>query len=158
VREIREGRSSFRHSWDGYNNVGICATAIISVMNHSGDLSLPKALLVMPLMMHEPTVLFLGSGVTRRREAAALASSHPELIANFNDRYESSLVLSINAIQLLIHLGQVELREHLVLKNPINIDNRFGKRAVRINKASEKVAALLESPVEELYLNFRVQL
>lgn len=147
-----------RRSWDGYNNVGICATAIASVLNHCQSLSLPKALLVMPLMMHEKTVSFLGNGVTRRREAAALASSHPEVIANFNDRYKSSLVVSVNAIQLLIYLGYAELGDHLVLTTPINIDKSFGKRASRIDKASEKVAALLESPVEELYLNFRVQL
>lgn len=146
------------HGWDGYNNVGICATAIASVLNHCQHLTLPKALLVMPLMMHKPTVSFLSSGSTRRREAAALASSHPEFIANFNDRYQSSLVVSVNSIQLLIHLGHAELRELLVLTTPMNIDSNFGKRALRINKASEKVAALLESPVEELYLNFRVQL
>lgn len=150
--------NNVRRSWDGYNNVGICATAIASVLNHCQSLSLPKALLVMPLMMHEPTVSFLGSGSTRPREAAAIASSHPEFIANFNGRYESSLVVSVNAIQLLIHLGHAELMDHLVLATPMNIDKSFGKRAMRIDKASEKVAALLESPVDELYLNFRVQL
>jgi hypothetical protein len=147
-----------RRSWDGYNNVGICAIALATVLNHCRRLTLPKALLVMPLMMHEPTVSFLSSGATRPREAAALASSHPEFVANFNERYESSLVASVNAIQLLIHLGYAKLRDDLELSTPLSIDKSFGKRAMRIDKASEKASALLASPVEELYLNFRVQL
>ncbi|SFI22287.1 hypothetical protein SAMN04515618_11423 [Collimonas sp. OK307] len=159
MREIEnEPRNNFRRSWDGYNNVGICTAAIASVLNHRQTLALPKVLLVMPLMMHGPTVSFMGNGHTRRREAAAFATSHPEFIANFNDRFESSLVVSVNAIQLLIHLGHAELKDHLVLTTPMNIDKSFGTRALRIDKASEKVAALLDSPVNELYLNFRIQL
>lgn len=158
MRETREPSNGLSRSWDGYNNVGICATAIASVLNHCGRLSLPNALLVMPLMMHEPTVSFLSNKTTRHREVAALASSHPEFIANFNDRYRSSLVVSVNAIQLLIHLGYAELRDDLRLMTPMNIDKSFGKRALRINKASERVAMLLESSVVELYLNFRVKL
>ena len=149
---------SSRQHWDGYNNLGICATAIASVLNHCQILPLPKVLLVMPLMMHGPTVSFMASNTTRRRDSAAIAASHPEFIVNFRDRFEASLVVSVNSIQLLVHHGYAELNENLVLTTALSVDKSFGVRAMRINKASEKIAALLDSPVNELYLNFRIHL
>lgn len=144
--------------WNGYNNVGLCATALSSVLEHTGKLPLSKAMLVMPLVMHDATVAFLGNGNIRRREAAALASVRPELIANFNSRFEDSLVLSLNAIQLLVHLGYAKLSVDLIPAKPMKIDELFGKRVQRILKATPNIAALLAGSVDELYLNFRIQL
>ncbi|MFM0741709.1 DUF6521 family protein [Paraburkholderia xenovorans] len=145
-------------SWSGYNNIGICATALMSVIERTGELPLAKALLVMPLVMHDATLAFLSNANVRKREAAALTSVRPELFANFNNRFEDSLVLSLNAVQLLIHLGHVKLRANLVPDIPMDISPDFGARAQRIVKAAPSVAALLASPIEELYLNFRVHL
>lgn len=144
--------------WNGYNNVGLCATALCSVIECTGRLSVSKAMLVMPLVMHDATISFLSNGNTRRREAAALASARPELIVNFHDRFEDSLVVSLNAIQLLVHLGYTRLGVDLISVKSMQIDDEFGKRVQRIVKATPNIAALLDSSVDELYLNFRIQL
>ncbi|SAL53338.1 hypothetical protein AWB71_02874 [Caballeronia peredens] len=144
--------------WSGYNNVGIGATALLAVMAHTPRLSLPKALLVMPLVMHDATVKYLGHGGVAWRGAATLAASRPDLFFNFDSRFAESLVTSVNAIQLIIEAEYVKFDGKLILVNPVKIDPSFGKRAQRIAKAAEHIAALLKSPVDELYLNFRVKL
>jgi hypothetical protein len=147
-----------KRSWNGYNNVGLCATTLASVIEHTGGLPLAKAMLVMPLVMHDATLAFLSNANIRKREAAAFASVKPEFFANFNNRFQGSLVMSLNAIQLLVHLGHVKLRDDLIPNKPMQIGEDFGKRALRIVKATPNIAALLNGPVEELYLNFRIQL
>jgi hypothetical protein len=147
-----------KQSWNGYNNIGICATALVSVISHTGELPLAKAMLVMPLVMHDATLAFLSNASVRKREAAALTSVKPELFANFNRRFEDSLVLSLNALQLLLHLGHVKLQGNLIPSKPMQITSDYGARAQRIVKATPSIATLLASPVEELYLNFRVHL
>uniref|UniRef100_UPI001FF7366E hypothetical protein n=1 Tax=Ralstonia pseudosolanacearum TaxID=1310165 RepID=UPI001FF7366E len=112
----------------------------------------------MPLVMHDATLSFLSKGNIRKREAAALTSVKPDLFANFNSRFESSLVLSLNAIQLLVQLGYSHMKNELFPGEAINVGPDFGKRAERILKATPNIAAVLASPVEELYLNFRIQL
>ncbi|WP_027210219.1 three component ABC system middle component [Burkholderia sp. WSM2232] len=144
--------------WSGYNNVGICSIALMSVLEHSKSLTLPKALLVMPLVMHDATVRYLGDSRVGRREAAALVAQRPDLFANFATRYDDSLAMTINAIQLLAEVEFVLFDGGLMLLKPLEVDPAFGKRAQKIAKASGHIASLLTGPVEELYLNFRVQL
>jgi hypothetical protein len=144
--------------WSGYNNVGICATALMAVLAHADQLSISKALLVMPLVMHDATVRYMGNGNVTKREVAALVAHRPDLFANFNSRFEEGLAVTVNAIQLVVAEGYAKFDGKLVLLQQLNIDSSFGKRAQRIAKAAGHMAAVLASPVDELYLNLRVQL
>lgn len=144
--------------WTGYNNVGVAGTALMSVLSYTSTLTLPKAMLIMPLVMHDATVAHLGNGKVRHRDAAALVANRPELFANFSTRYEDSLGVSLNAIQLLVELGYVSFDGEIRIVKPLKVSNTFGKRAQKITRASSGIAKLLMSPVDELYLNFRVQL
>lgn len=144
--------------WSGYNNAGICATALLGVLSHVEHLSVAKALLVMPLVMHDATVRYLGDARIARREAAALVAQRPDLFANFPTRFDDSLVVTLNAIQFLVAYGYARFDDGLVLLKPLEVDASFGKRAQKIVKACGHIAAVLASPVDELYLNFRVQL
>lgn len=144
--------------WDGYNNVGIGVIALASVLNHLESMSIPKALLVIPLIVHRPTLAYMANKGTLERGSAALVSGHPHLFANFGGRFESTLPLSLNSIQLLIHLGYAKLGDNLTLANKLYIDTGFGHRASKIEQASTKLAELLSEAEEELFLNFRVQL
>lgn len=146
------------HIWSGYNNVGLCAVALANVIEHAKGLSLPKAMLVMPLVMHEATISFLSKASIRQREAAALTSIKPELFMNFNDRFQDGLIVSLNAIQLLVHFKYTRFDVDLFPNRSIEPGSEYGKRAERIFKATPNIAALLSGPVEELYLNFRIQL
>jgi hypothetical protein len=144
--------------WDGYNNVGIGVVALASALNHLRSMSTPKALLVIPLIVHRPTLAYMANKVTLERGSAALVSGHPHLFANFKGRFESTLPLSLNSIQLLVHLGYAKLGDGLVLTKALDTNAEFGQRANKIEQASKKLAELLSEPEEELYLNFRVQL
>src|SRR4051812_17125468 len=92
-----------------YNNAGIAAIAISSVLNHTKTLPLTKALLVMPIVMHNETTKFLASERTRSRAIATLVTVRPDFVLNFNRRFHSSLIHSVNAVQLLHTLGHIEL-------------------------------------------------
>ncbi|MEZ2622813.1 three component ABC system middle component [Paenalcaligenes hominis] len=141
-----------------YNNPGICATAILAVLAHAKQLSVAKALLIMPLVMHDETVRYMGNGRVVFREVASLVAHRPDLFANFNSRFRESIVITVNAIQWIVAAGYVNFDGTLTLLNPLKIDSSFGKRVQAITKASEHIAAVLAGPVDELYVNFRVQL
>jgi hypothetical protein len=144
--------------WDGFNNLGICATAIGLYVNSEKTVSLPKAMLIMPFVMHDASLRFLAKTNVRERKVAAFASMNPDFIANFDMRFEESLVVSINAIQLLISTGHVQFGDNIELVRPFEINDDFGKRAAVIERAVKNLAALLSSSAEELYLNLRVKL
>lgn len=146
------------HAWSGYNNAGIAAVAIGCVLNHTQTLTLAKALLIMPIVMHGETTKFLASERTRSREIASLVAIRPDFVHNFDRRYHASLVHSINAIQLLHELGYASFDSLLAQKIRFECTDEFGKRALVIEKASSEIANLLHSSEEELYLNLRIQL
>lgn len=152
--EIDEGPGE----WNGYNNVGIGAVAIMSILALTERLSLPKTLLIMPLVMHEGTVKFLSNGTVRPRQVAALVAGRPDLFSNFRQRFDSSLVVTLNTIQLLSKLGFVAYEKDVISLRPLAISKDFGQRAQKIAKASSNIAAMLNGTDEELYLNLRVWL
>ncbi|HEY9102347.1 three component ABC system middle component [Chitinimonas sp.] len=144
--------------WSGYNNVGICAAALLAVLARAKQLSVAKALLVMPIVMHDATIRHMGNGNIAFREVAGLVADRPDLFVNFNSRFEESLTTSVNAIQWIVAAGYASFDGKLILLKPLRIDASFGKRAQRIEKAAAHIAAVLAAPADELYLNFRVQL
>lgn len=145
-------------NWDGYNNIGICATAIGCILEEHGELTFPKILLVMPLVMHEATLRFLAKGNVRARQIAAFTSLDPEFIVNFNERFQQSLVVTLNALQLLICIGYLQYDGIFKLIKIFEIDEKFGKRAELIRRAAPNISILLMSGDDELYLNLRVKL
>nr|WP_315241832.1 three component ABC system middle component [uncultured Albidiferax sp.] len=149
--ESIEGSSKF-------NNFAIGAAGLMAVLEETNELSVAKSLLVMPLIMHDATVRFLGKTNIRAREVTAIVSLRPDLFLNFNSRYLSSLTSSVNAIQFLVETGYIQFEEVLQLKNKLEFSENIGARAIRIKKASKNIAALLSSSEEELYLNLRVEL
>lgn len=145
-------------SWRVFNNEGICAIGLMCVLERLGSLSLAKSLLVMPIIMHRPTIKFLKNGNVRPREAAALTAIRPDLILNFSERFYNGLPISLNAVQIVIAGGFASLDSEIRFEKALQVDKSFGNRANDIVKAANNLAALLSSPVEELYLNLRVKL
>ncbi|MDP9991880.1 hypothetical protein J2W28_003057 [Variovorax boronicumulans] len=144
--------------WRGYNNFGIVAVAIYSAVEAAGGLSISKAVVVAPLVMHKETMkLFKGN--FGGRGIAALVSSRPELFLNFRARFEAGLPVSFNAIQYLISTRALAVEgSRLGLVEPMLITKEFGERAKTIKKVAPKIATLLDSPVDEIYLNLRIVL
>lgn len=145
-------------TWSGYNNSGIAAVAIGLTLNHCHSLSLPKALLIMPLVMHTPTVKYLANGNTRSREISSLTAIRPDFVHNFSQRYHASLIHTINGLQLLHGLGLITYDDTIFQAKAFESSLALGKRANLIANASREISHLLKSSEEELYLNLRVQL
>lgn len=145
-------------TWSGYNNAGIAAVAIGLTLNHCNSLSLPKALLIMPLVMHTPTVKYLANGNTRSREISSLTAIRPDFVHNFNQRYHASLIHTINGLQLLHSLSLITYDNTITQTKFLEASPELGKRTGLIANASREISHLLKSSEEELYLNLRVQL
>jgi hypothetical protein len=112
----------------------------------------------MPLAMHEATIRFLANANVRQRQVAALVTARPDLFSNYANRFEESLVVSLNAIQFLLTSGHARLDSELKIDQKMEIDSRYGKRALLIEKASKNIAGLLSGPDDDLYLNLRIKL
>lgn len=101
---------------------------------------------------------FMGNSIFRHRQIAALAAARADLFANFRQRYESSLVVTLNTIQILVESEHIHFEKEIRMLRSLNVNKSFGVRAQKIEKASATLAALMESSEEELYLNMRVWL
>ena len=95
---------------------------------------------------------------TKKRKLNSFLLTYPSYFINFNDRFNDSLVLTLNSIQYLITTNQIIFNEKLMINRKLNISKENGKRVSLIEKASEKLIHLLDQPIEELYLNLRIKL
>ena len=144
---------------DNYNNIGITSIAINSVLSLSEKLSLSKALLIMPLFTSKSLTSHLSRKTTEIKSIEKLISEKTPLFSNFNKRYYDSLANSINAIQLLIETNQLSLIDGKLISNQsFKYVKSMGKRAGKINTASQNVSKLLNENTEKLYLNLRIEL
>ena len=153
-----EREHSFNGEGSNYNNFAICATGLMAILEETKNLSVTKALLIMPIIMHDSTVRYLGKQNVRAREVSALTSTRPDLFLNFNSRFLTSLPLTLNAIQLLTEAKYIVFDGKLILTKTLTFSPSIGDRATRIKKAAKNIAALLASPEDELYLNLRIEL
>jgi len=144
---------------ENYNNIGITSIAINSVLSLSKELSLSKALLIMPLFTSKALTAHLSRKTTEIKSIEKLISEKTPLFSNFNKRYYDSLTNSINAIQLLIETNQISiLDDKLISKQSFQYKKSMGKRAEKINTTSQNISKLLNENIEKLYLNLRIEL
>lgn len=144
---------------ENYNNIGITSIAINSVLSLSKELSIPKALLIMPLFTSKDLTSHLSRKTTGIKSIEKLISEKTPLFSNFNKRYYDSLVNSINAIQLLIETNQISIIDgKLIANKSFQYMKSMGTRAEKINSASPNVSKLLNENTEKLYLNLRIEL
>ncbi len=156
--EKRLGKT-YKMNLENYNNIGITSIAINSVLSLSKELHLSKALLIMPLFTSKALTAHLSRKTTEIKSIEKLISEKTTLFSNFNKRYYDSLTNSINAIQLLIETNQISiLEDKLVNKQSFQYKKSMGKRAEKINTASQNVSKLLNENIEKLYLNLRIEL
>lgn len=156
INDEREHPSNDEGS--NYNNFAICAAGLMAILEETQALTVAKALLVMPIIMHDSTVRHLGKQNVRAREVSALTSTRPDLFLNFNSRFLAGLTPTLNAIQLLAEAKYIAFNGELVLAKTLTFSASIGDRAMRIKKAAKNIAALLASPEDELYLNLRIEL
>lgn len=143
---------------NNYNNIAICSAAILIILNKVEKLEISKALLIYPLIMHTDTLNFLSKKSTKPRKINSLLLSNPSFFINFNDRFKDSITLTLNSIQYLLLTEQITFNKKLAINRSIIIRKDLGKKAILIEKSSDKIVHLLDHPIEEIYLNLRIKL
>lgn len=142
-----------------FNNLAIEALSLAFVLEQSEQLPLSKALLISPIISHEKLLGHLARSSTNILSFEKYFIENLSSFANFNRRFYSEIVTSLNAIQLLWILEFVVLENgYLRLATPIPYDKKMGKRAEKIYKAAPNISALIDEKIETLYLNLRIEL
>ncbi|TFE03846.1 three component ABC system middle component [Jeotgalibacillus salarius] len=147
-----------------YNNELIGCVAIYNVLSQSKTISSAKAMLIIPLMCHNGFLSYINRANTDLKSIEQLVIRKPELVSNFNERFYSLMLNSINSISILNSINVIEFSENNIKisekKDFYSIEqtSKLGLRAKKIIAASPTVAKLLEDDVENLYLQLRVKL
>lgn len=142
-----------------FNNIAIEALSLAFVLEQAEQLSMSKVLLISPIISHEKLLGHLARSSTSILSFEKYFIEHLSNFSNFNRRFYSEIVTSVNAIQLLWKLDIVALENgNLRLLTPINYDKKMGKRAEKIYKAAPNISALIDEKIETLYLNLRIEL
>jgi hypothetical protein len=142
-----------------FNNIGIGALAIGSVLSINTELSLAKTTLILPFITHTECLYYLARATTLANSIEKLIAERTSYFSNFNARYYDSLCLSFSSIQYLTEMGYAQHQGDLLLKiKSLEYNTKMGTRAKKIFQAANNVSALLSENDKKLYLNLRVEL
>jgi len=140
-----------------FNNIAIIASSIAITLNNSENLSLPRTLLIYPIVSCKDILKSLSDKRKTIYSLEQLIIENPAAFSNFNQRFLESLPFSINAIQLLLDTGIAELIDrNLKLKK--SFFGSYGKRFSRIENASPHISKILSEPEDKIFSNLRIQL
>lgn len=142
-----------------YNNEGICAIGIMSILEIVQEISYSKVMLIAPLIFNMRVVKFLGTN-SKIRSFEEFRLKQISTVTKFNKMYTNFLSVTINALVILNDMGFIELgKESIKLKTKF-LDNestsKIGKRAMSIIKIAPKLANLFKENEEKLYLQLGV--
>ena len=142
-----------------FNNIGIASLAICATLQHVASITMPKSLLIMPIVSHNELLSYLARKTTEVKSIEKLISDKVVFFANFNKRYYDCLLDSLNALQYLTETSMIEL-DTGVIKQLVDFEYKpeMGIRAQKIFLASKNISELLNDSAENLYLNLRVEL
>ncbi|EIW6614022.1 DUF6521 family protein [Clostridium perfringens] len=144
-----------------FNNEGICALGIMSILELTCELTYSKVMLISPIIFNKRIVEFLGTN-SKIRSFEEFRLKQVASIAKFNDMYYNFLPLTINTLVILEDMGFVELNSNKIklkktLVESIEI-NKLGKRAKKIVKIAPKVVTILNEEENKLYVQLGVRL
>jgi len=153
--------------FDYYNNEMIGIISVYYIISKVKRISASKAMLIIPITTHNALISYLNDSRTIVKGIEQLIIKKPEFFSNFNQRFLSSIELSVNSILILIKLNLIYIGDDGNLN--INVQNKIhlvdekklsllGVRANNIINASLSVAELLTEETQNLYLQMRVKL
>lgn len=143
-----------------YNNIGICASSILSTLQEiNEEVELTKILLIMPFLSHRELTNYLSKANVKILSLDGLLIDKKSYFTNFNKRFYQSLPSTINSLQFLQDIEIIQIKENKVsLLKEITYNKEMGKRAEKVYKASKNIAKILKESNEKLYLNLRIEL
>ncbi len=142
-----------------YNNEGICALGIMSILELMEELSYSKVMLISPLIFNMKVVKFLRTNA-KIRSFEEFRLKQVSYVSKFNDMYYNFLPVTINSLVILEDMNFIELEENIIkLKMPLlpSVNTKkLGKRANSIIKIAPKLMNLFREDEEKLYLQLGV--
>lgn len=143
-----------------YNNIGICSLAIAFTLQQVNKLTLSEILLIMPIITHEELLQYVAKKSSNFQSMEQLIVRKQECFSNFNARFYDGLVVSINAIQLLVEIEIIKLEAGMIFSlEYIQYENSMGKRAKKIFDAAPRIASIIvNNNTKNLYTNLRIKL
>lgn len=136
--------------------------SILAVLRHTQHLELSKCMLIEPLLSYSQVLKALKrtNSSVKSIEDLILKQSIP--FANFNNRFQDKLLLSMNALILFERLGLISIKENIVYFNANDfnfINTSLGEAATSRISASDKLAeVLVKGDASDFYLSLRVQI
>jgi len=147
-----------------YNNIGISLVALLSIVRNFDTLDYSKALLIQPLLLHNPLVNYTKKANVKVNGIEDLTIDKVEFFLNFSNRYFSLLPLSINTILIAQKIQFIKLEDSKIIINQEKIatfdfnSNSLGTRAKNIILASGKISKIFKDNTDELYFKLRVEI
>ncbi|MEJ6980619.1 three component ABC system middle component [Pedobacter sp. P351] len=145
------------------NNEALACVALGYLLKGFSSITSAKALLVLPFILHYPTVRKLRSS-SLKRSLEEFIVKNPECFISFNARFVDYLPLSINAITILSEMNIITIRRDEIVYNYTSdfspeYSRTIGKRATDFLPAIEVLAYLFKGQNENsLYLKLKIEL
>lgn len=143
-----------------YNNIAICTSSILITLNTVKKISVAKSFLILPLVLHNPTLQALEKrNLFRGLESFIL--NNVEVFVDFNDRFYNFFDLTFHSLKWARQMDLIQIDENgqITLKVSLpKITLKMGKRLKRIEKIQEKLKQLLEADENNLFFYLKVEI
>lgn len=145
------------------NNEAIACIALGYLFKGYSTITAAKALLVLPFILHYPTVRKLRNG-SLKRSLEEFIVKNPECFISFNARFIDYLPLSINAITILSEMNIITIQRDEIVYNYTSdfspeYSRSIGKRATDFVTAIDVLVDLFKGQNENsLYLKLKIEL
>lgn len=141
-----------------YNNEAIGVVAIYSVIKELEEIEYSKAMLILPLMLNDKLIKFIGRANTKVRGIEELIIKKGQVLTSFNEFYLEMLPISINSLIILNEMKVIEIENGTIriIKKELKVDLDVSKRTKSMLKSVEGICEILKMQSENLYLQLRV--
>ncbi len=149
---------------DTYNNIGFSLIAFLSIIRKMEQVEYSKALLILPLVLHNPLIDYLKKDSVKVKGMEDLILSKTEYFLNYNERYLNFLSLSLNTIIFAESMNFISIKNNQIIPIKKEIEKidfsiaQVGKRINKVYKASDNIVKVLDEDVAELYFKLRIEL
>ena len=136
--------------------------SILAVLRHTNQLELSKCILIEPLLSYSQVLNSLKRSNTKIKSIEDLIIKQSIAFANFNNRFQDKLLLSINAIILFEKLGLLYRKDNWVFFSAPDFNfatKSLGETALSRISASGKLAEILQKgDASDFFLSLRIEI
>jgi hypothetical protein len=153
----------FNGSWN-LNNEALAFYAMVNVLKHSKSINIANALLIAPVLLHQPSCDIMAKSSLKIRGVEELFIRFPMPFVDFNKRFYSLMPISFNAINMLLEFKLVFIKENNIVAlndlRALNIQNpnKNNSRLNSIVKGSNRLAEFLDEDPKTFYSALAIKL